>query len=210
MRSEKEILLESKKFASEIRWKSWWHVATTFVVFAAALTVTLLDIWWPLRLVGSVVLGLVLVRMFVIYHDYQHHSILRGSRFAQVLAMTFGVMGVSPPSLWKRSHDQHHHQNSRLYAGSEGSFPLMTTKMFQESSFWQRVGYRLVRSPMVLALGWLTVFVYGMCLTPVLQDPKNHWDCVAALILHVTLIVVLAIFAPQILLFTLIMLIFEL
>ena len=48
---------------------------------------------------ASILLGLVLVRVFIIYHDFQHGTILKGSRVANVLLSGYGMLvlkGVAP------------------------------------------------------------------------------------------------------------------
>jgi acyl-lipid omega-6 desaturase (Delta-12 desaturase) len=42
-----------------------------------------------------------------------------------------------------------------------------------------------VRHPLTIALGYFTIFAYGMCLSPFLRAPKKHWDAAMALLLHV-------------------------
>ena len=77
----KELIRQTLPFTVENRRLSWWHFYSTLLViglFGAAVAVPL---WWPLRLGCSVLLGLSLVRMFVLYHDYMHGAILKGSRF---------------------------------------------------------------------------------------------------------------------------------
>lgn len=41
--------------------------------------------------------GLELVRAFIIYHDYMHGSLLRGSRLARVVLYTLGLLMLTPP-----------------------------------------------------------------------------------------------------------------
>lgn len=204
MRSEKELLIDSKKFAVEIRWLSWFHIITTLIVLFALLTVTSIGYFhWSIRLVASVFLGLVVVRCFVIYHDYHHHAILKNSWAAKLLATTFGIVAVTPSSIWKRSHDHHHKNNSKLLGISIGSFPLMTVANYESSSQKEKWLYMFARNPFTIAAGHLTVFIYGMCLRPFFLDPRRHFDCMVALVLHVVLVVALAILAPKVLLFTL-------
>ena len=203
MRSEKELLIESRKYAVEIRWLSWFHVLSTLAVLLVLGALTAIDFFWPARLLVSIVFGLVVVRCFVIYHDYHHGAILKKSWPAQMLATAFGIIAVTPSSIWKRSHDHHHKNNSKLLGISIGSFPLMTINNFQTASSKEKMLYLVARNPITIAAGYLTVFIFGMCVRPFMLDPKRHFDCFVSLVLHAILIVVLAIWAPKILLFTL-------
>ncbi|MCB0781995.1 MAG: fatty acid desaturase, partial [Flavobacteriales bacterium] len=127
MRSEKELILATKPFAREVRWKSWWHLFSTGVVLGGAYFV----IFWPTtplwaKVVCSVLAGLTIARMFIIYHDHQHKAILQGSKFADAVMTLWGLFILAPTSIWKRSHDHHHKHNSKLYTSSIGSYPIVT------------------------------------------------------------------------------------
>src|SRR5260221_9251736 len=80
--------------------------------------VTLVGTLWHFPLAGkiicSVLAGLLLLRMFVIYHDQQHRAILPKSRLAEALMGIFGILALSPTSIWKSSHNHHHNHNSKL------------------------------------------------------------------------------------------------
>jgi hypothetical protein len=95
MRDPKQIVLASLAYAKEQRTRSWWHFLSTMVVlFALAAAISFGDQWW-LRIPASIVMGLVLVRVFIIYHDFQHGTILKGSRFAKPVAR-LRVAGAEP------------------------------------------------------------------------------------------------------------------
>ncbi len=89
-----------------------------------------------------------LARVFIIFHDYQHHTILQKSPLAKVLFTVFGVYMITPPSIWKRSHDHHHNHNSKLFSASIGSYPIMTKRKFEEASKSEQRSYLAVRYPL--------------------------------------------------------------
>src|SRR5262249_29764641 len=160
---------------------------------------TCLDIHCLVRIPVSIVAGLVLVRMFVIYHDYQHGTILRGSRLTGAIMRTYGLLTLNPPSIWNRSHNHHHKHNSKVMGSGIGSFPLMTTESYAKANRMERFGYALTRHPLTILFGYFTIFFYGMCFRSFLTDPRQHFDSGIAIILVVSLAVLLAIFAPGIL-----------
>jgi omega-6 fatty acid desaturase (delta-12 desaturase) len=197
VRSEKEILIESKEFASETPWVSWWCMVTTAVVWVSSVVATLLtDSWW-LRLSCSCLLGLVHVRLFVIYHDFQHGALLPKSKLVRAFMFLFGCITLSPPSVWKRSHNHHHKNNAKLFGASIGSYPVMTTEAYAEAGFWQRLLYKFSRHPLTIGGGYLTVFFMGMTIRPLFLNPKRHWDAICSLLVHAGLIVVLAFTDPM-------------
>jgi omega-6 fatty acid desaturase (delta-12 desaturase) len=51
----------------------------------------------------------------------------------------------------------------------------------------QRLNYLVARHPVTVLCAYFTVFVYGVCLSSFLRDPKKNWDSGLALGVHVTL-----------------------
>jgi omega-6 fatty acid desaturase (delta-12 desaturase) len=127
------------------------------------------------------------MRMFIIYHDYEHHSILQKSFVAKVIMKAYGLYMLTPPSIWKRSHDYHHKNNSKLFSASIGSYPIATKKKYASMTSKERFVYLANRHPIVIALGYFTIFVGGMCVSSFVNAPRKHWDSLVALILHILL-----------------------
>jgi omega-6 fatty acid desaturase (delta-12 desaturase) len=202
MRTGPELIRATKPFAQEDRRRSWWHFGSTLAASVGLLGATCLDLPWLLRLPFSVLAGLVLIRLFVLYHDYLHGAILRGSRLADVVFRTCGLLMLAPPSIWKQSHDHHHHHNAQIFAENMGAIWLMTTDEYAKANRWQRLGYAVVRNPLIILLGYFTIFLFSMCLQPLFTKPRRHLDAAAALLLQAGLIAGLAVFAPVSLVFT--------
>jgi omega-6 fatty acid desaturase (delta-12 desaturase) len=203
MRTGSELLRATKTFASEDS-RSWWHLWSTLAVVLTCWAVACFDTHWLIRLPCSVLLGLVLVRMFVIYHDYQHGAILRGSRVADAVMLVFGLIILNPPRIWNRTHNHHHKHNAKDLTGI-GSFPLMTTEDYAKAGRLERFGYVAIRHPLTIALGYFTVFLYGMCLRSLLVNPREHFDSCIALMLHIAMVILLAVFAPDLLIFAILL-----
>lgn len=188
MRSSRQLLLSTLPFARESRAQSWWHLGTTLVVLAALSCLTLWDGPWYFRLPASFLMGLTLVRFFVLYHDHQHGNILIKSRLANLVMSGFGLLFLNPPSVWKRSHNHHHMHNCRAPGINVGSFPLMTLEDYREASSGDRWKYALQRHPLTIALGYLTVFFLGMCVVPLVASPRRHLDALFSIICHSSLL----------------------
>ncbi len=162
------------------------------LVLAAAGTSWLLPLW--VRVPSSVLMGFVMMRLFVIYHDQQHHAILSRSRPAEFLMKVFGILAITPSSVWRSSHNHHHKHNSKLRGSDIGSFPIMTKDQFAKSSRSERASYLFVRHPLTILFGYVFMFLYGMCINPFLHYPRRHWDCLAALVVHVAIAAALVFF----------------
>ncbi len=190
----KELILATRPYAKEVRSKSWFYTLSTIFLLAAVFAGTIYIPFLPAKLLLSVLAGLLLVRMFIIYHDHQHHSILVHSKIADVIMTVFGFYILSPTSIWKRSHDHHHNHNSKLFSASIGSYPIVTRKKFQEMSSREKFGYLAVRHPLTIGLGYFSMFIFGMCIASFISNPRKHYDSLIALVLHVTASVLIFIF----------------
>lgn len=180
----KDLILATKRFASDQPLRSWWYLLSTLALLIGALTATILELPLWIRAVASVLSGLLALRLFVIYHDQQHHAILPNSRLAEVLMKVFGVWALSPSSIWRSSHNHHHSHNSKLRGSHIGSFPIMTADAFRKAPKTERAKYLMMRHPLTLTFGYLFVFLYGMCLNPFIASPQKHWDCLLAFLVH--------------------------
>lgn len=182
--SDRELLIASREFAQEIRLLSWWHLLSTLTAILVCGYVAAVSESLVVRSFASLLTGLTIVRMFIIYHDFQHHAIFRHSKPASAILSFYGYMMLTPPSAWKHSHDYHHHHNSRLFGRDIGTFPIMTTANYANASKMTRLIYHTMRHPLAILFGYFPVFLYGMCIDPLWRDPRRHWDAVIAIVLH--------------------------
>jgi omega-6 fatty acid desaturase (delta-12 desaturase) len=193
-RTGKQLLRATTIYAKDSTLKSWWCIISTAVLLAMAFAGTLWNVHPIGKVVCSVLSGLLLLRFFVIYHDQQHRAILPKSRIASALMWIFGVFALSASSVWRSSHNHHHNHNSKLRGSHIGSFPIMTKVQFLASSGREKSIYLFTRHPFTILFGYLFTFAFGMCLRPFLSNPKEHFDCLLALLVHVGIGVALVMF----------------
>ena len=186
-----ELIHATKPYARDDPRVSWWCILSTTFLLLGALAGTLWNVHLAARIVCSVLAGLLLLRLFVIYHDQQHHAILPKSRLAEGYMRLFGILALSASSVWRSSHNHHHNHNSKLRGSHIGSFPIMTKEQFQKSSRASRFGYLFVRHPLTILFGYVFMFLFGMCLNPFLNHPRKHFDCLVSLVVHLAISVVL-------------------
>ena len=177
----------TKAFAKDHPLKSWWCILSTTFFLVSAAAGTLPELPLAMRLGCSVLSGLLIVRLFVIYHDQQHRAILPKSRLAEFYMRVFGIWVLCPSSIWRSSHDYHHAHNSKLRSAHIGSYPVMTKDQYVRSSRGERFQYLLLRHPLTILFGYLFVFLFGMVIYPFLNSPRKHFDCLLALALHLAL-----------------------
>ena len=191
MKTGKELILATKPYAVDFTSESWAHVLSTAFLLTGALAGTLWNFHFVGRMVCSCLAGLLYLRFFVIYHDQQHEAILPRSRLAEGIMWIFGILVLSPSSVWRSSHNHHHHHNSKLRGSHIGSYPLMTVEQYIRAPKGTRFKYLFMRHPLTILFGYLFVFMYGMCLYPGLTKLRQHYDGLIAFSVHVVLAIAL-------------------
>ena len=184
MLSGKELIFATRPYAKEIRSKSWLLTLSTLFLLMADMAAVLFVPYFAIRAVCSVLLGLLMVRMFIIYHDYEHYAILHKSRLARIIMPLFGAYTLTPQSIWKRSHDHHHKHNSKLFTSSIGSYLIITKSKFLSMSKREQREYLASRHPITIILGYFFIFMIGMCLGSFINNPRKHYDSLLALLAH--------------------------
>jgi omega-6 fatty acid desaturase (delta-12 desaturase) len=145
-------------------------------------------------LLFSVLAAMLMVRAFITYHDYMHRAILARSRAAWVLFRVYSALALTPPRSWKKSHNYHHGHVGQISSSSIGAFPIITTQMWHEASWHERTSYRIIRHPLTVLAGYVTIFLFSVTLLPLLTNPLRHWDSLLVLAGHAALIAVLWVF----------------
>ncbi|WP_428269450.1 fatty acid desaturase family protein [Haliangium sp.] len=190
-RTGQTLVAATKPFARELRAKSWWCFWSTLAIVCGVLTAAALVPWWPVRAIASIFGGLMMVRLFILYHDYMHGSILRRSRVAKLVLYVCGGLLLAPPSSWRKNHNLHHTNMGKLRDPQVGGFPLLTVTEWRDASKWTRVRYRVSRHPLTILTAAFTVFFLSMTLGPLTENWRKHWDSLLALLGHVAVIALL-------------------
>ncbi|HEV2456468.1 MAG TPA: fatty acid desaturase, partial [Verrucomicrobiae bacterium] len=184
----------TKPYAQDSSLKSWWYILSTTFFLAAALAGTFPGLPLICRVASSVLAGLLMVRLFVIYHDQQHHAILPKSRLAAAFMRVFGICVLIPNAVWRSSHDYHHSHNCKLRSAHIGSFPIMTREQYRQTSRGGRFLYLLMRHPATILFGYVSVFLLGMVIIPFFKSPRKNFDSVPAFLLHATVATLLVVY----------------
>jgi acyl-lipid omega-6 desaturase (Delta-12 desaturase) len=180
----KQLILATKPFAKEDRFKSWYLSLSTLFILICCLYLTTTHLPLILKFGSSVLAGLVIVRMFVIYHDHQHKAILDKSPLANVIFTLFGFYVLAPTGIWSASHDYHHKHNSKLFSASIGSYPIYTKQKFNKLSKKEQRHYLFIRHPLTILFGYFFTFMYGMCIKSIINRFSKNIDSLIALIVH--------------------------
>jgi omega-6 fatty acid desaturase (delta-12 desaturase) len=194
LRTGRDLLRATERYAFDSRSRSWLHLVTTVSLLVGALVVAGAAPWWPVQLAGSILATLIFVRAFILFHDFMHGAILKGSKVAEGIFFVLGMILMTPPNAWRYGHNYHHKHVGKRSEASTGSFPLLTTSMWRQSSKGDRLFYRIARHPLTIVFAILTVFAYSICFTNFRRDPRKYWDSAAALLCHLIGVPLLAIY----------------
>ncbi|WP_020676204.1 fatty acid desaturase [Geopsychrobacter electrodiphilus] len=98
---------------------------------------------------GVVAAGL-LIRIFILFHDCTHGSLLPSPRWNRNLGYLCGILTFTAFHDWRRSHAGHHITAGDLDRRGIGDIDTMTMEEYLAASPRQRLGYRLYRHPLIL------------------------------------------------------------
>ncbi len=188
MRTGPDLIRATKPFAEEHLPTTWRLFGTSALVALVAAAAAALGPHLVVRAAGSIVLGGMIVRFFIFFHDGLHRAIFKKSKLGQALLYVFGLVILTPPKVWRDSHNYHHRHTSKLAGSSIGSFPLTTVKMYRAMGAGQRFAYRATRHPLNILFAYVTIFGFGMCVANTIRQPKKYWDAPLSLVVHAALL----------------------
>jgi len=143
-------------------WKSNWQIASSVLPYLGSwwLAYEAYQYSWALCLLVSLVAHVFLLRIFIVMHDCGHVSFYKSKTMCNIIGFFCGSLTFSPFQQWAKAHSIHHRHNGNLDQRGIGDIHLMTVEEYQNSTFWQKVGYKILRSPFFfLVLGPVYVFI---------------------------------------------------
>jgi omega-6 fatty acid desaturase (delta-12 desaturase) len=185
-RTGSALVRATKPFSEEDVSRTWREFALTVALLVGAQGIAVAAPWF-LRPCGTVLAGLLIVRLFIIYHDALHGAVFRKSRVGYWLMSAVGMFTLNPRSVWKETHDYHHRNNCKLPGTAIGSYPVVTTRMWRRMSPADRRKYAFARHPFTIVFGYVFLFLLGMCGAAFVRSPREHWTCAVAPLAHFAL-----------------------
>ncbi len=132
--------------------RALWQVANTLLPYAAlwgAMYWSLSVSYW-LTLGLAAITGLLLVRVFIIFHDCGHGSFFKSRRANDILGFITGMLTFTPYGHWTWQHAVHHQTSGDLDRRGEGDIWTLTVDEYLKASKWTRFTYRLARNPFMM------------------------------------------------------------
>ncbi len=103
-----------------------------------------------------------LVRVFVVFHDCAHGSLLPSRRANTWVGTVLGLLVFAPYRRWRHDHAGHHATSGDLDRRGVGDVQTLTVAEYQARSSRGRLAYRLFRHPLVMfGLGPVLAMVIG-------------------------------------------------
>jgi omega-6 fatty acid desaturase (delta-12 desaturase) len=110
----------------------------------------MLDVSLAVTLVLAIPAAGFLVRVFVMFHDCAHGSLLPSKRANVVVGSILGLFVLSPFRRWRHDHAVHHATSGDLDRRGVGDVITLTISEYEARSPRGRLAYRLIRNPLVM------------------------------------------------------------
>ena len=130
----KKSVAEWKKLVAEFQQpnlkRAVWQIVNTLgsvLLIWIALYFTMNISWW-LTLGLSILCGLFLVRVFIIFHDCGHGSFFKSKKANDILGFITGMLTFTPYHHWKWEHAMHHATNGDLDRRGIGDIWTLTVR----------------------------------------------------------------------------------
>lgn len=149
--TELRILL--KPYAKPDNGRAAWQIVDTFLPYFCiwGLLIYLMKsgasffVIVPLLIVAA----LLLVRIFIIFHDCTHGSFFASRRANTILGYFSGFLTFTPFTYWQHNHLVHHGTYANLDKRGVGDLWTLTVNEYRALSPAKRLAYRLYRNPLI-------------------------------------------------------------
>lgn len=156
-----------------------WQLVNTFGLYGGiwyVLYLTLGVSWW-LTIALAALAGVLLVRVFIIFHDCGHGSFFKSRLANDIVGFISGVLTFTPYYHWRWEHALHHATTGDLDRRGVGDIWTMTVEEYLSSTRWKRFAYRLARNPFVLfVVAPVYLFVFQQRLSSSKANPRERWS----------------------------------
>jgi omega-6 fatty acid desaturase (delta-12 desaturase) len=181
-RQGRDLIGATRPFARENVALSWWYLLSTASLLALGTVCAAQPMPWLLRAAIAVFDGMLSVRLFILYHDHLHGSLLNGSWAARAILYPFSLWVIAAPRVWRETHNYHHAHTAKLVGSNIGSFAMMSTDQWANASRAEKLRYKAIRHPLNVLFGTFTAFTLEMGLLSFIRSPRKRWDSLLAVL----------------------------
>jgi acyl-lipid omega-6 desaturase (Delta-12 desaturase) len=188
----KEIV---EKYQKPSTWRALWQIVDTLVPIAALwyLMYLSLSVSWWLLLPQAALMGALLVRVFIIFHDCGHGSFFKSRLANDAVGFIAGILTFTPYYQWRWEHAIHHSAAGDLDRRGVGDVWTLTVEEYLKASRWKKFSYRLARNPIVLfVIAPIFLFVIKQRIPSFPSNPRERHSVYAMNIAIACMVVSLA------------------
>jgi acyl-lipid omega-6 desaturase (Delta-12 desaturase) len=175
--------------------KARWQLFTTLVPYLLLLALMVqtvrLGYSYGITLALGVFAAALLIRIFILFHDCTHGSLLPSPRWNRNVGYLCGILAFTAFHDWRRSHAGHHITAGDLDRRGVGDITTMTVEEYLAAPPLQRLAYRLYRSPFVL-LG-IGPFYYFLLRNRYPSPGAKKIDFVSVIVTNLALVAIVVI-----------------
>ena len=135
-------------FCTPDDYQAWKAIIVTLIYQILAILIIRNDY----LLLGWFLNTLVIVRMFVQFHDMAHLSFFKSITLNKVVGSLFGVYVHFPFQAWRDGHNHHHKHFGNLDRKDLSQTILFTNKQYESMPAYQRFIIRFFREPIIFFL----------------------------------------------------------
>lgn len=179
-----QLIRHAKAYQGADHRISLWQLASTFALYVAASVGVVASfkagLYWaqaPLTLLAA---GL-LIRLFIFQHDCGHGSFFNKRQYNNAVGRFLSVFTFTPYDFWRRSHNLHHAHSGNLDLRGLGGVDTITVAEYRALSPLRRLGYRLMRNPLLLlaVLAPLNIMLFQRFPVPHSMPWLDNYDSIS-------------------------------
>ncbi|MBJ6725579.1 fatty acid desaturase [Geomesophilobacter sediminis] len=131
-----------------------WQLLSTLILYFCILTLMVFTVkagyGYGITLGLAVGAAAVFVRIFIFFHDCTHGCFVHSPHWNRNIGYICGVLTFTAFHDWRRSHAGHHISAGDLDRRGFGDITTLTVEEYLAASPWERLKYRVYRSPWIM------------------------------------------------------------
>lgn len=171
-----ELRQQAMEFETPSNLKASWQLLNSLVLFITlwVLMYFLRDVSWWIVSPLAVLAGVVLIRIFIIFHDCGHGVFFSSMRANHWVGFFCGLLVFTPYRQWHREHADHHATTGNLDGRGPGEVWTMTVDEYVGAPLWKQRLYRMMRNPFFLFGVVPGLFFVVLQRLPVRASSRQH------------------------------------
>lgn len=149
-----EWYMSTARFTKSVNRTAIWQLLSSIIPYLILLTLMVHTVQrgysYGITLALATAAGALLTRIFILFHDCTHGSLVSSPRWNRNIGFLCGILTFTSFHDWRRSHAGHHITAGDLDRRGVGDITTMTVNEYLAAKPLQKLAYRLYRHPLVL------------------------------------------------------------